>query len=1695
MVLQNNAGSPVILSLGNNQVAGVQTTYSGTLSGPGGITKSNLGFGNLLLTAANTYSGTTSTGGGTLILGNDAAIGTGRLVLNAGTLDVDAARTLVNNNPISLAANSTFQGSNTLNTGTGAFTLGGANYQLSVTASPLTIGGVIGDAGLGYGFTKWDAGNLILAAANTYSGTTTISQGTLVLGNDAALGTGRLVLLGPGTLDVTASRTLSANNAQTWNGYVTFKGSNNLNMGTGAVLLGVSGDTMDVTSSTLTVGGGISDAGLGYGIAKAGVGTLVLNGSSTYSGTTTLSAGTLVLGNASAVGTGRLVISAGSLDASTPLTLATNNPQTWSTFGFIGSNPLNLGTGAVTLAAALTATVNSNTLTAGGTIAGAGFTITKAGTGTLVLNGNVNTTLGGVTVSAGQLTLGGSNSYLGATTVSAGTLLLANQYAVQNSTVTASAGTSLLFDNSVSGNAFSFGNLVNSTTIALQNNAGSPAPVYLTVGGTSFAAAISSGVFTGSGGITKTGSGSFTLSGANTYSGTTTLASGTLSLGNATALGTGRLVVTGGVLDVSAATTISNNVQSWNGDFIYAGANTLNLGTGSVTLGATRTLTVNGANALTVNGAIGDSGSGYGLVKAGFNMLILGGSSTYTGATTVNAGTLRLDFGQTSAPATNILATTSSLVLGGGTFNLTGKASTTNSQTVAGLTLNPGASAISLTNQSTANPLLLSVGAITRNVGSTVDFTNPANLAIGGTNGFATSTASTNGILGGWATVGGASWATTSGTVSGIVTALAPASYTASLSGTTTPGSTANVDFQATNSTAWNSQSVNSVRFNTATAGALSMAAGQTLTVSSGGILVTTNVAANATSITGGTLLGAAGADLVVIQNNASGGLTIASTIADNSSATGLTKSGAGNLTLNGANTYSGQTTLNSGTLTLGNDVALGTGRLAINGGVLDATANRLTTNNNLQSWNGDFTFLGTNTLNLGTGGVTLGNLTLGGSRTVTVTANTLTVGGAIGDGSQAYGLTKAGAGTLVLGGANTYTGQTTLSLGTLNLSNASALQNSTLSYAAGLLVFDSTVSSNAFTIGALSGATNFALQNNAGSPAAVYLSVGGNNATTTYSGVLSGAGGITKTGSGSFTLSGANLNTGTTTLSSGTLFLGNATATGTNNRLVINGGTLDVTAAITLANTTVHSWNGDFTYGGSFGLTLGTGTVALGATPTITVAGNPATGQYGSLTVGGGISGPFGLTKAGPSMLVLNGSNTFTGNLTLASGTLQYGSASGLGTGTTTISGNAVLQAGTTLTTLNNVAINAGVTGTFDSQANSPTWSGVIGGAGRLAKVGSLGTLTLTASNSYSGGTWVNNGTLVSGTDYALGSGPISLNTPLVPAGYSTLKVMTTNGLRSSVNNTPLAITMAPGSALWLSNTTSGTFSNNITTTGTGTIYIVPGPASGGTANNTLGNLTTGGDETVYLGPGGGGTVSYASTTTFGTVLLGGNLTFSGTQNAVFGAVSQTGGSRSLSKLGASTLTLSASSSYSGGTYISGGTLVAGTDYALGSGPVFISDNFGSTATLTANSANFLRSSLTNAPLDLTMAPGATLLLSSGTASANFGNNIATTAAPGTVTFYSTPGVVGTTYTLGNLVVNGTQTLAANSSSTGTLAFGTVTLAANTTIDQPIAAASGNWALGPVGETGGSRSLTKLSGGTLIFTGSNTYTGTTTIS
>jgi autotransporter-associated beta strand protein len=236
-----------------------------------------------------------------------------------------------------------------------------------------------------------------------------------------------------------------------------------------------------------------------------------------------------------------------------------------------------------------------------------------------------------------------------------------------------------------------------------------------------------------------------------------------------------------------------------------------------------------------------------------------------------------------------------------------------------------------------------------------------------------------------------------------------------------------------------------------------------------------------------------------------------------------LTKAGSGPLTLSGTNTFGGagkSMTLSAGTLNINSRAALGntSNRLIIySGTTIDNTSSAaITTNDYLQTWQGNFTFAGTQNLNLGSGTVTLSS-----SRQVTVSGNTLTVGGVI---SGNFALTKAGAGELVLNVANPYTGGTTILAGLLNIGTGAALGT-------GSLVF-----SGSGTLQA--GADGVAL--GSGCSVSVNSSVIATIDTQSYgiliAGTIGGGGALVKAGSGILTLDGADGCTGGTQVAEGTL-------------------------------------------------------------------------------------------------------------------------------------------------------------------------------------------------------------------------------------------------------------------------------------------------------------------------------------------------------------------------------------------------------------------------------------------------------------------------------------------------------------------------------------------------------------------------------
>ncbi len=344
----------------------------------------------------------------------------------------------------------------------------------------------------------------------------------------------------------------------------------------------------------------------------------------------------------------------------------------------------------------------------------------------------------------------------------------------------------------------------------------------------------------------------------------------------------------------------------------------------------------------------------------------------------------------------------------------------------------------------------------------------------------------------------------------------------------------------------------------------------------------------------------------------------------------------AGQIRLTGVNSFVGTVTLERGTVSFNQSSVFGAS--ASNTIFLGSPGGG---NASLIATSSLASFLNNVVVNAGSGGVlTLGSTSTGllpVSGTVllngdlrlyseSTTTNAVVLSNVV-SGSGA--LTTAGTGNSRLTGVNTFTGDTRISSGTLQLGAASgnntlALQNSTLDMNGsdtGSLWFGTAVTSsiNSATLGGLKGSRNIVLVNsNTTTPSAVALTVGNNNSSNTYSGTLSGAGSFIKSGTGTQTLSGVSTYTGSTTVNAGTLLVtGGLSASSA--ITVNNGGKFSLGSSVTLSNEiTVSSGGrigGNGTYSDASGIILGSGAIAApGDSPGNTTYATDLTLQSGAV-------------------------------------------------------------------------------------------------------------------------------------------------------------------------------------------------------------------------------------------------------------------------------------------------------------------------------------------------------------------------------------------------------------------------------------------------------------------------------------------------
>ncbi|MBJ4753647.1 autotransporter-associated beta strand repeat-containing protein [Salmonella enterica subsp. enterica serovar Corvallis] len=1239
----------------------------------------------------------------------------------------------------------------------------------------------------GQSLTKTGAGTLILNAENTYTGGTTISDGTLVATNVEALGTGNVTdnatlelntggdfdnaISGSGQVVKSGDETLTLSGANSYTGGTTISGGTLV--ATNVEALG-SGDVTDNATLELNTGGTFDNVISGSGqVVKSGDEMLTLSGANSYTGGTTISGGTLVVSNVEALGSG---------DVTDNATLELNTG---------GDFDNNIGgTGSVVKSGDKTLTLSgANSYTGGTTISGGTLVATNVealGSGDVtdnaVLELNTGGTFDNVISGSGQvvksgdemLTLSGANSYTGGTTISGGTLVATNVEALGSGDVTDNATLELntggTFDNVISGsgqvvksgddaltlsgnNSYTGGTLISGGTLVASNvdalgsgDVTDNATLEMNTGG-DFDNAIS-----GSGQVVKSGDETLTLSGANSYTGGTTISGGTL---------------------------VANNVEA--------------LGTGDVTNNATLELNTGGD----FDNAISGSGQ---VVKSGDKTLTLSGANSYTGGTTISGGTLIAT--NVNALGTGAIDNRASLLLdASGQFTVTDLTTESggNTEIGAGSTLQATTltqkSDSTLTinlNSNTVDPVIHAASQVS--LAGTLDITGVGDVLDSdpaSTDDLDTFTliASDKTIAGDFEklTVAGmdadlADFITVDGRIDDtgkqyeLTTAL---TWYADRDDAVTD---AHGTFNLTN--ADGSFAVNTVLENVdATLDPDSATGwdGTSLIKQGAGTLILNaeNTYTGGTTISGGTLV-ATNVDALGsgdVTDDATLELNTGGTFDNAISGSGqVVKSGDDVLTLSGANSYSGGTLISDGTLVASNVEALGTGDVT-NDAVLELNTGG--TFDNAISGSGQVVKSGDETLTLsGANSYTGGTLISGGTLVASnvealgtgdVTDNAvleLNTGGDFDNAISGSGqVVKSGDETLTLSGSNTYTGGTLISGGTLVATNVEALgsgdvtDDATLelntggtfdnaisgsgqvvksgddvltlsganSYSGGTLISDGTlVASNVEALGT-GDVTNDAV---------LELNTGG-----TFDNAISGSGQVVKSGDETLTLSGANSYTGGTLISGGTLVASNVEALGTgdvtdNAVLELNTGG-DFDNAISGSGQVVKSGDETLTLSGSNTYTGGTlisGGTLVASNVEALGTGDVTNDAVLELNTGGdfdnAISGSGKVEKSGDGTLTLSGSNTYRGGTTISGGTLLASNVEALGTGDVT----------------NNATLELNTGGDFDN---------AISGSGQVVKSGG-DTLTLSGNNSYTGGTLISDGTLVASNVEALGSGNI---------------------------------------------------------------------------------------------------------------------------------------------------------------------------------------------------------------------------------------------------------------------------------------------------------------------------------------------------
>src|SRR6266446_2609193 len=446
---RNNSGGLLTISTGgvntNNKALTIDgsgnTTISGVVSSGGAITEA--GSGTLTLSGTNTFTGALTIQSGTLSIATINNVSSNGVLGNSATA-------------VTLGGSGTtgtlqYTGSTASSTKTFTMATGGTGvFDVTNSGTTLTLSGVIGGSG---NLTKDGPGTLTLSGTNTFSGVLTVESGNLsiatinnasangVLGNSA-----NAVVLGSsgatGTLQYTGS---------------TASSTKKFTMATG----GTGAFQVDTAATTLTLSGVIDGSGA---LLKAGAGTLSLTGVNTYSGGTTVSAGTLQLSGSGTLGStsGALTVNGGTLNlngtnqgvgnltgsggtilnnataTNVTLTIGNNNGTGGNYAGVIANNTSGTGTVALTKTGTGTITLSgTNTYTGATTVSGGTLLVNgSTASGSAVSVNNSGTTLGGTGTIGGTVAVGSGANLLGGTgSTASGTLTLANNLTLNSGSI------------------------------------------------------------------------------------------------------------------------------------------------------------------------------------------------------------------------------------------------------------------------------------------------------------------------------------------------------------------------------------------------------------------------------------------------------------------------------------------------------------------------------------------------------------------------------------------------------------------------------------------------------------------------------------------------------------------------------------------------------------------------------------------------------------------------------------------------------------------------------------------------------------------------------------------------------------------------------------------------------------------------------------------------------------------------------------------------------------------------------------------------------------------------------------------------------------------------------------------------------------------------------------------------------------